>query len=364
MGAIKLKERVFDAGLCASCGGCAEICPYIRVIEDRVVMIEPCTLESGRCYDVCPRTGYDFEELIHEFFPMAEAHLPFGPHNSVYLARSKDERFADSGQYGGTVSALAAAALEMGLVQGVLGVKAAPVDNGLPLPEPVLLTDRDSILAAAGSKYQPVPSLALFNRLIEDEKWESLGVIGRPCQVTSLRRRQKLFEPQMKKLKLTIGLFCMWALDYRKLSRLVTETAGEGPIDRFDVPQGRCVIYRGDEKIEMPFDKVRELARPSCSYCYDFTAELADVSVGATEFDDKYNTLIVRNSSGSKLVDYARKNDLLEVKPFPEDKIALLTEAALGKKRKALKACDDLGGKKPIRVSAEEYNCVMEGADK
>lgn len=364
MGAKKLKERVFDAGICASCGGCADICPYIRAIEDRVVMIDPCTLENGRCYDVCPRTGYDFEELVHEFFPMSEAHLPFGPNTAVYLARSADERFSAAGQYGGTVSALAAAALDMGLVQGLVGVKSVPREHGLPLPEATLVTDRDSIAAAAGSKYQPVPSLALFNRLIEDDNYEKLGVIGRACQVTSLRRRQKLFEPNLKKLKLVIGLFCMWALDYRKLARLVAEIAGDGPIDRFDVPKNRCVAYRGAEEIEIPFDRVRELVRDGCNYCYDFTAELADVSVGATEFDDNYNTLIVRNSIGSRLVDYAKKNGLLETKPFPAEKIELLEQAALGKKRRVLKACDASEGKKPIQVSAEEYNCVMEGADR
>ena len=40
-----------------------------------------------------------------------------------------------------------------------------------------------------------------------------------------------------------------------------------------------------------------------CVYCDDFTAKLADISVGSVGSDDGYSTVIVRSKKGKKLLE-------------------------------------------------------------
>ena len=51
---------------------------------------------------------------------------------------------------------------------------------------------------------------------------------------------------------------------------------------------------------------VRDLSKAvekGCVYCDDFTAKLADISVGSVGSEDGYSTVIVRSEKGKKLLD-------------------------------------------------------------
>jgi coenzyme F420-reducing hydrogenase beta subunit len=66
------------------------------------------------------------------------------------------------------------------------------------------------------------------------------------------------------------------------------------------------------------------------------TAELADVSVGAAEGVDGWNTLIIRSEAGKELVDAAVASRALETAALPQENLEHLEEAALNKKKRAL----------------------------
>ncbi len=66
------------------------------------------------------------------------------------------------------------------------------------------------------------------------------------------------------------------------------------------------------------------------------TAEFADVSVGAAEGIEGWNTLIVAATRGAKLVEAARADGVLETAPLPDANLAHLKEASLLKKRRGL----------------------------
>jgi coenzyme F420 hydrogenase subunit beta len=65
------------------------------------------------------------------------------------------------------------------------------------------------------------------------------------------------------------------------------------------------------------------------------TAELADVSVGAAEGVEGWNTLIVRSDRGADLVDAARAAGIIEVDAPPDENLNHLKGASLGKRRRA-----------------------------
>ena len=60
------------------------------------------------------------------------------------------------------------------------------------------------------------------------------------------------------------------------------------------------------------------------------TAEFADVSVGAAEGIEGWNTLIVRSERGQELVEAARKAGVIETDALPDESLNHLKGASLG----------------------------------
>ena len=231
-----------------------------------------------------------------------------------------------------TVSALALAGLTRDLVVAALPTEWAGDPTRPWLTRPTVARTPEQVAAAAGSKYSSCPSLKLLDPALRDGAGRLL-VVGRPCQVTALRKRARLADGAgiREGVTLVVGLFCMWAVSYRALAALATEGGHAAP-RRVDVPQGRFVVETAEGSFELDHERVRALARPACARCEDFTAELADVAVGSTEWRDDWNTLIVRSETGEERVTAAEQAGWLELEPFPAEREARLRQAARGKK--------------------------------
>lgn len=93
----------------------------------------------------------------------------------------------------------------------------------------------------------------------------------------------------------------------------------------------------------IPFPEVEACIRTACKYCLDSTAEYADLSVGAARFSGaweevrKWNQLIVRTDKGQELVDLAVKKGVLEIWEAPVESLDELKQAAVRKKKQALR---------------------------
>jgi len=329
-----LETRVLKAGLCCSCGGCMGLCPYFIVMQERVALIEPCGLAEGRCYEVCPRSSVDLEALNRAVFGKGRADYVLGENRGVLMSRSNDKGLRQKGQYGATVSQLVIHGLETGAIDGAI-MAGKSKRYGL-LPEPVLVRSRDQVVAGAGSKYTSCPTLKILDESLR--QCDKLAVVGRPCQVTALRKRIRC-EPELsEKVALVIGLFCMWSLDYRKLAAHLSREIDLAGAQKVDVPYNRFVVVCEDGPRELDFEPIRQMRNPTCDLCFDFTSEFADLSVGSTEYKDDWNTLIPRTDAGRAAVDNAREAGALEVEPLPADRVELLKQASVGKKKRVLEA--------------------------
>jgi len=51
----RLRDEVIDPGWCVACGACVGICPYLIFYDGMVAVPDRCTLDTGRCYDLCPQ---------------------------------------------------------------------------------------------------------------------------------------------------------------------------------------------------------------------------------------------------------------------------------------------------------------------
>jgi coenzyme F420-reducing hydrogenase beta subunit len=276
----------------------------------------------------------DPQDLDQQVFGSPRNDPLLGAYRELYFARALEQEVTARGQYGGVITALTLFALESGVASSSL----LTGGNPMQLPQPVVAWDREAVLAAAGTKYSACPTLALLSPFLREGD-ETLVAVGRPCQITALRKIEAS-DQYLGRLSLLIGTFCFWALSaafYRFLASRIdfSETA------RVDIPkQGGVIFSANGTSTSIPLDEVRPFIRSACQSCFDPTAEWADLAVGSTEYDPAWNTLMVRTERGQSLVDAACDANILQVKPYPSERLPILLEAVRGKKLRVLDAIE------------------------
>jgi len=344
-GPQELGSEVGGRLLCTLCGACVGMCPYRVAYRGRIVVLDECNISQGRCYAFCPRAPVDLDQASQRVFGVPYAADELGTLQEIVMARASDGAIRFKGQYGGTVSALMSFALREGFIDSAVLTSS---DERL-LPSGTVVRDEAGVLACAGSNFVASPTLATFNREAATDV-QRIGVVATPCQALALAKmRTSPLENgnNIDKLKLVVGLFCTWALRYEDLVEFLQERVQVAQITRVDIPPPPAnvfVVYTDSGRVPIPLDEVRRFIRPTCDFCIDMTAELADVSVGSAEGVEGWNTLIVRSGVGKELVEAARAGGAIETAPLPNGNLEHLKEAALLKKKRALRKIVDATG--------------------
>jgi coenzyme F420-reducing hydrogenase beta subunit len=356
-GQEQLQKEVMERDLCSSCGICVGLCPYIKTVRDRVKVIYPCGHEEGTCYSVCPKTPMDIADMDRAVFGREREDQSLGLFSGIYYARTLAGKPGGS-QYGGVTSALTGLALREGLISS-----AVLTGGDITSPRPVLARDAGAVERCAGSKYTGVPTLLELNRAIRDGL-TNIGVVGRPCQVLAVRKSQRgnlpgQQYPSPSGIGLVLGLFCFWSLSPELYGFLQRETGG-GEIVRMDIPLEGPVAYTKTGQYSWPLDDIRPFIKEACSSCFDSTSEYADISVGSTEQDPTWNTLIIRSAKGADIVDLALRKGVIEVSDYPAERLPLLRKAALGKKIRALALLEKESGSQGYITMPDKYRQDLE----
>ena len=357
-----LEEKVLGRDLCAACGACLSLCPYLRSFKGRVIKLDDCNLEEGRCFAYCPRTEVNLDEVYQKLFGKKYEEIELGPVRKIMMARAKESIWAKKAQTGGVVSALIDFALRESLIQAAV---LTPRDGDL-LPQGKIIKSRKEILRCAGSSYVSGPTLEALNK----GPWkgeERIGVVGLPCQVLALARmKASTLEKKtpIDRVDLVVGLFCTWALDYKPFIAFLNKRVGNRPIKKLNItppPERILEATAGGELYQIPVDDIRPFIRPSCRVCLDMTAELSDISVGTVEGKEGWNTMIVRTAKGDDLLTRAKKAGVFEIRPLAKNSLSHLKEASLLKKRRALDALHEKGGEEKayFTLSANLINRII-----
>jgi coenzyme F420 hydrogenase subunit beta len=151
----------------------------------------------------------------------------------------------------------------------------------------------------------------------EKEGVKKLAFVSTPCQIQALRRRQKNAQ---KTDTLALGLFCMETFNYDKLMTYLKDQ-GVDPkkVKKFAIKSGKFIAQMEKEPpFEVKIRKLKELSRPCCRVCLDYTSELADLSIGNVGSPDGYSTVLVRTQKGETAMRAAEKKGLIEVKPLSD----------------------------------------------
>jgi len=347
-----LQEKVRDANLCTGCGACVNLCPYQAAYKDKIVILNDCDLQGGRCYAFCPRTPTSLESLKEKLFDPKDLTPEIGAIKSYHITRSTDENIRSQAQHGGTVTTLMKLALEQGIIDGAILAEG----EGNLLAHGKTVTDPAEVIKFSKSKFINSSIVAEFHNAAKTDL-QKLGAVAQPCQALALAKmRMKPIadnDANIDKLKLVVGLFCGWSLSWRDLSRLIESKANLESLFGMDIPPSKYKIlelYTKQGTLEVSIDEVAACVNNACKSCFDMTAEFSDISVGSARLDEGWevakgwNQVIVRTDLGQQLIDLALSKGLLEERSIPEGNLDKLKWASMNKKKMAVECLSNISG--------------------
>ncbi len=333
-----LSETVVRRGLCTGCGTCAGACPagVIRFDFDleQPVLNGRCT-SCGLCFSVCPGDDVPLPELERQIFgeERTRSNDLLGISKAFLKGFATDPRVRQAGASGGLTTALLIHLLETGKIDGAI---ITAMDPQRPWRvRPVLAKTKEEFIQGAQSKYAISPNNMILR---EAAGVDRAAVVGLPCHIYGIRKLQACGKAKelSQKIVFTLGIFCGSNQSYRATEHLIQEHSDIRleDIKRFEYRGGKDsqevrILTKHDEEIAISSETRRELGRmlinDRCRVCCDFTAELADLSLGDI-FDPvrdrrvpQWNSLIVRTEKARRIVEEARIAGAIEVSPLEED---------------------------------------------
>jgi coenzyme F420 hydrogenase subunit beta len=333
----ELKREVVDTGLCTGCAACVMACPrdvlgytddYFPVQIGDGMAHDQCVIGDRGC-DICTRACPRFRawesDLDEELFGRPrEADEVYGFTRSILLTRATDAGVHAAGQDGGLVSALLIWGLETERIDGAL--TSAIVDGGRgPFDAaPALVTDREGVLATAGSRYTySANPLAMAEA--DEAKLKQLALVGMSCQA-SINGSVSAYNVNKykRKIALTIGLLCSKTFTYEGQEQVLAEH-GIAIADVVKVNiKGRYQVWLRDGSYhELPLKLFHPHTRPGCKLCPDFAAQHADISTGGIGADDNWTLTLVRTERGEEWMKGVIDAGLIEARPGQDDEVAM-----------------------------------------
>jgi len=317
-----LNDLVIDKQNCVFCGACITLCPRIGMNEKEPKLLEY-DPECSTCFRYCPRTYFPTEMFEKELFNgNASRSYSLGYYQKLVAAKSNDEAVLKIAQNGGVVSSLLIHALDSGLIDGVLLTD----KDDKWIPKPVIARTPDEIISCVGSKYTISPTLITYNEAVRELKLEKLAFVGLPCQINAVRKLQ-LSSPLSEvygKFKLIIGLYCFSNYTYELMKTFVQGELGIplSDVKKFDVSKGKFFVYKKDGSVkQVPIKTTKQYTWSSCHHCKDFSAEIADISIGSVgALSNEWNSVLLRTDIGAKVFNEAWKTNKIAT----SDKVDLL----------------------------------------
>jgi coenzyme F420-reducing hydrogenase beta subunit/ferredoxin len=292
---------------CIGCGACAIVCPT----NSRRIQV-----------NTYPTLPEDIEKIEQQFLKGIKDEN-FGVYSDAFAAKSSVD-----GQDGGVATAL----LVSGIQQGLFDVAIVVQRNDGYNSEAIVAENVDDILKAKGTKYLRVKMMSKLGELINKGK-KKIAVVGTACEVRAARKIQQIVLKEYPDVEITIiGLFCFEAFDYEKLKEETKKllSVDLDKAEKTQIHKGKYIVQVDGKEYSCKVKELNDAIEKGCVYCDDFTAKLADISVGSVGSPDGYSTVIVRSDAGRKLLE---KLDLAKEDANTEE----VTKLSIFKKKRATK---------------------------
>ena len=279
-----------------------------------------------------PGAGVADDKVVYAWVPAADMHL-FGrvrePNEmggiwrQLLLTRAANDEEHTKGQDGGYVSAMLNWLLEHDYIEAALvsGVE----DDDAWKAKPVVVTNRDEVLATAGSRYTYCANpLAL--REAKERGFSRLALVGMGCQTSSPpvmwdRKAGKVSRPFL----FNIGLLCSKTFDDAIFPELFEAKYGLKKQDMVKMNiKGVFQIWMKDGSYhEVDLKECHKWTREGCKSCPDFAAEHSDIATGGIGKDNDWTLTIVRTELGEEVINRMIADGTIIAKPAQDDEEAM-----------------------------------------
>ena len=333
------RSEVITTGLCTGCAGCVVTCPhdvigyeheegkYIPFHLEEELGLDNCIHgEKGctTCTRACPRfRAWEPAADMHLFGRVREPNEMGGIWRQLLLTRAANDDEHTKGQDGGYVSAMLNWLLEHDYIEAALvsGVE----DDDAWKAKPVVVTNRDEVLATAGSRYTYCANpLAL--REAKERGFSRLALVGMGCQTSSPpvmwdRKAGKVSRPFL----FNIGLLCSKTFDDAIFPELFEAKYGLKKQDMVKMNiKGVFQIWMKDGSYhEVDLKECHKWTREGCKSCPDFAAEHSDIATGGIGKDNDWTLTIVRTELGEEVINRMIADGTIIAKPAQDDEEAM-----------------------------------------
>ncbi len=348
----ELYDEVITSGLCTGCAGCVIACPHDVIgyrhepgqykpfhLEDELGPSNCIHGEKGctSCTRACPRfRDWEPEADEHLFGRTREPGEMSGVIKDILLVRATDDSVYETGQDGGLVSAILIWCLDNGIIDGAL-VSGLEGDAGGWKAIPMVATNREEVLAGAGSRYTYSANTMAYPEARE-RGLEALALVGMSCQ-TSIgpimwhRKVGKVGKP----IKLNIGLLCSKSFDDSMFDELFWVKYGlhKDDIVKMNIKGVFQVWMRNGDYHEINLKECHAWTREGCNLCPDFAAEHADISTGGIGELTDWTLTVVRSELGRAVIGAMVADGVVETRPGDDDPGAIALMHKLAAKSRA-----------------------------
>lgn len=329
-GFAQLAKDVIAPGLCTICGACAGVCPNTCITmqindyekDEPVPVLNKECLSCSLCYDACPGKHIPLADLDTFVFGRERDSLlePLGIYKQCLRGYAREPKRTLSSS-GGIAQAVVGYALSRGYIDAaVMAVRSKEYPWRAV---PGIVTSADDLASGVRSVMEAVPVNALLSEAIIKSGYKRIGVVGLPCQIHSIRKIQNNGKPSKiaKGIVFSIGLFCNSTAYYIGIEHLLKEYGGIDSLAdivgldyRAGAWPGALMAMTKDGKIRhvaskeftIDFLSKANFRRDRCLMCIDFSAELADISVGDVfnkiDANCRWTAAITRTAIGDELI--------------------------------------------------------------
>jgi formate dehydrogenase subunit beta len=238
------------------------------------------------------------------------------------LGYATDPDVRSRGASGGLVTAVLAAALEKGLVEGVVVLKRMDEYEAIP----VITDDVQEVLASGGSMHAVPVNLA------KHAAGRKIAMPGKPCDVRGVIEQAKRNGVDLENTYI-VGLNCggtMHPVVTREMLIKMYEIDPED-VESEEIEKGKLIFRTKDgEEKAISIDELEEAGygrRENCRYCTVKIPTSADLACGnwgvIGELAGSATFCEVMNEKGKSLLDNAIEAGFVDVRPADEKAIAI-----------------------------------------